>query len=260
MTLALLLAGLAAAPLRALELARVPSFEPVLAGPAMEAAPALGLGLGPMAGPMPPPLLLSAPGGLVLPPQAVPSSYVGILSRRFDHVAASQRTPVWCWAAGIEMVLRYYGLMVPQEDIVARTYGTDWRGRPLETPASLEAITSNLNHAGVDRVGRRYAVRAKMMTDPTTDDVLRDLAQGKPLILAVVSGSGSGHIVVVTAASVSWMPEGPRLRTLVARDPFATPLTIPTRGRAEYSLDAPPGQGGLPGRVTAVWSIDVTVE
>ena len=63
-----------------------------------------------------------------------PTLTVGIPTETFNFVASTQRSTNWCWAASIQMTLNYYGVAITQEEIVARTYGTD---RPVREPPRL---------------------------------------------------------------------------------------------------------------------------
>lgn len=206
-------------------------------------------------------VLVSSVHAQFFPPAPMPPpqpQYVGIQTQDFNYVASSQQTQMWCWAACIEMVLRYYGVNVSQQDIVARTFGTDGMGNPPPFGASIGIITANLNNWGIDRNGTRYTVRASVTPSMIPDDrFLNELNQRKPLIIAYGPNINSGHVVVLTAASYLPTPQGPRIRTFVVRDPFPNPFTIQTMGRVEYLNFAPPQQGGIPAPIQAVWFIDV---
>ena len=166
---------------------------------------------------------------------------------------------MWCWAACIEMVLKYHGFDVPQKDIVARTFGTDALGNPPAfAGATLNTITANLNGRMVDRLGRPFTVSAYVTPSAIPDrQFLYELGRREPLIIAYGPNINSGHVVVLTAASFVQTHFGDAIRTIVVRDPWPTPYTVHTRGRLEYLNGAPPPQG-LPWPVQAVWFIDVT--
>ena len=84
--------------------------------------------------------------------------YIGIPSVQMNYMAAAQRNSQWCWAAAIQMVLNYYGVNILQEQIVARTYGTDPYGRLPDWAGRLDAITTNLNNWSIDNAGRTCVV------------------------------------------------------------------------------------------------------
>lgn len=208
-------------------------------------------------------ILSSSQAQFYPPPQAPlpPPQYVGITSQTFNYVASSQQTQMWCWAACIEMVFRYHGVNVSQQDIVARTYGTDWMGNPPPFGATVDIITANLNNWGIDRNGARYTVRASLTPSMIPDElILGELELQKPMIIAYGPTLHSGHVVVLTAASYLPTPHGRMIRTLVVRDPFPNPFTIQTLGRVEYLNYTLPQQGGLPAPVQAVWFVDIQRE
>ncbi len=191
------------------------------------------------------------------------TTYVGIRSDDFNFVASSQKKSMWCWAASIEMVLRYHGLDLKQEDIVTRTFGTDWMGNPPPFGASIDMITENLNHSGIDSTGQNYTVSAEITYGTIPDDYfIAELELEEPLIIAYGPNIHSGHVVVLTAVSYVWTPYGKRTSTLVVRDPYpySYPYSFPKKdkGRFEYLNYGPPPLG-LPNPVQAVWFIDVTI-
>lgn len=161
--------------------------------------------------------------------------YVGIPSAQMNFVAAAQRNSQWCWAASIQMVLNYYGVSISQEQIVARTYGTDPYGNLPNWAGSFEAITANLNNWNFDNFGRRYIVMASLNWGaPTPAVLLQELGQGRPVIVGYKSGQNSGHAIVITAASFTQSPNGPIIQSIVTRDPWPSPQNIQTSGRVEY--------------------------
>jgi hypothetical protein len=155
--------------------------------------------------------------------------YIGIPRDEFEFYAASQRNSQWCWAASIQMVLNYYGISIEQEQIVARTYGTDPYGRLPNWGGSFEDITSNLNNWSIDNNGDPYIVKASVLAGaPTPVHLLDELEKKHPVIIAYASSPASGHAVVITAASYTPSPYGPIIQSLIVRDP------LQTGGRAEY--------------------------
>ncbi len=165
-------------------------------------------------------------------PQA---QYVGIQSSKMNFYAASQRNSNWCWAASIQMVLNYYGVDISQEQIVARTYGSDPYGRLPNWAGSFPAITANLNNWNVDNAGNPYVVASSMNWGaPTPSVLLRELSQGHPVLAGYRSGPGSGHAVVITAASFLQTRSGPVIASVVVRDPWPSPENVGNYGRVEY--------------------------
>ena len=98
-----------------------------------------------------------------------------------------QHLSQWCWAACIEMVFRYYGFHVPQEEIVRQTWGTI-----TNLPASHSQILWDLNRRWIDRYGRVFRVYGDSY-DASPAAAAQDLAQDMPLIV-----SSFGHATVLT--------------------------------------------------------------
>ena len=162
--------------------------------------------------------------------------YVGISSSQMNYFSASQNNSQWCWAAAIQMVLNYYGVSISQEQIVARTYGTDPYGNLLNWAGSFQAITANLNNWSVDNYGNPYRVMASLNWGaPSPSILLQELNQGRPVIVGYKTGPNSGHAVVITAASFTQSYNGPIIQTIVVRDPWPSQGNIQTAGRVEYS-------------------------
>ena len=177
---------------------------------------------------------------------------VGIPSIDMDYIASDQRNSQWCWAASIQMVLNYRGIAISQEQIVARTYGTDPFGRLPNWAGSFEAITANLNNWNIDNRGRLYSVEAVMVPGPPAPQMLiQELGYGMPVIVGYQSGPNSGHAVVVTGVTFSTSRMGPIIHTIVVRDPWPSPANIMNLGRAEY------GGADFTSRIMAHWYIRI---
>lgn len=154
---------------------------------------------------------------------------VGIPSGVFDFVAASQQTPVWCWAASAQMILNYYGIPVTQPEIVSRIFGG-----PVVTTASDQVISAALNGWGFNLQGRPVTITSWFAAGPPAPPVLvNELSQGHPILLTFQSGPNTGHVVVITAASYFGTPQGPQIVNMVIRDPFPTPVNVQNLGRVE---------------------------
>ncbi len=166
--------------------------------------------------------------------------YIGIPTQRMDTVYAAQRNTQWCWAAAIEIILRYYGVAISQEAIVYRAYGLDWRGQPPNREATYEAMAKNLNDWGIDFKGEMFIVRASFHWGaPPPAVLLRELSAQRPVLLSYISRTFprlAGHAVVATAVQVEQPhPQAPpRLLTVVVRDPWPSRKALQSRGRLEY--------------------------
>jgi len=174
--------------------------------------------------------------------------WIGIPSETLNYCAASQQKSQWCWAATIEMVLRYYGLEVSQEAIVARSYGTDAYGNLPDLSASYDLINANLNNWSVDANGNSYKIEAQMgFGAPNPDVLFEELAQGSPIIVGYETPQGTGHAVVITAAGFV----GDVITDLVVRDPFPSNTNIQNLGRVVYDARS------FASRIEVYWLIRV---
>jgi hypothetical protein len=153
-----------------------------------------------------------------------------------DYFASGQRNFQWCWAASIQMVLNYYGIDILQEQIVARTYGTDLRGRVPDWGGTLQTILSNLNQRGTDNRGRSYSVHSRVgQGAPEPVSLIQELSRRKPVIFAYSNGPGTGHVAVVEGALFEPSPYGPMIQSLFIRDPWPSRENLMDRGRREYA-------------------------
>jgi hypothetical protein len=171
-------------------------------------------------------------------PAAGPVLSVGIPTETFNFVGSTQRSTNWCWAASIQMTLNYYGVAITQEEIVARTYGTDDYGSLPDFTASVELITANLNSSSVDDYGRPYTVTAYVAPGaPVPAQLLQELAAGRPVVVAYASSSSSGHAVIATGATYVDTAQGPAVLSIIVRDPWPSEENLARGGRIEYTAD-----------------------
>jgi len=133
--------------------------------------------------------------------QLGPNYYsAGIPTRSFQFIAVNgkQRSMNWCWAACIQMVLNYHGLLVTQEQVVVRCFGAlvDHTGGPVEMLKALSGWAYNVN-------GRISTIYANVF--PTnSNEVQAFLATNNPLIVGLNQpGTPVGHAYVLTAMSYS---------------------------------------------------------
>lgn len=142
----------------------------------------------------------------------------GISSNIANIVAASagpQDMTQWCWAACIEMVFRYYGYKVSQQEIVRQAWGDIFNmpGRPQDIMASL-------NRQWRDANGREFTVSGDTdSANPVT--AAQDLSDDMPLIIGTM-----GHAMVLTSLQYTRQQYGPfNVNAAIVRDPW------PDRGR-----------------------------
>jgi hypothetical protein len=156
--------------------------------------------------------------------------YLGIPTDIFDFAAAAQEQDMWCWAASVQMLLKYYGIEQSQEQIVARAYG-----HPFNEPGTDEAISASLHGWGIKADRKRFIVQSRVIAGPPAPHVLfRELSSGRPILLTFSPGFAVGHAVVVTAARAV----NRQIISLVYRDPNPTPSNLENCGRIELSFGA----------------------
>ena len=130
---------------------------------------------------------------------------------------AKQKGNFWCWAACIEMVLKYHGMDVTQEAMVQKIYGSlvDKTGDPMQILQALTGTGTN-DTGGTSRV---YAEGYQGLYPY----FIQDLINGYPLIVGLNFGTGIGHAVVLTAVSFQTDAYGNFYpASVVIRDPLPT--------------------------------------
>lgn len=144
------------------------------------------------------------------------------LDSSLAHATATgggQQLSQWCWAACIAMVFRYYGMNVPQAQIVQQTFG-----QTVNLPSQPGQILANLNRQWIDASGCQFGVSGDAFTaNPVTAS--QDLAQDMPLIIGTM-----GHAMVLT--SITYVRDqfgNGNVTAAVVRDPW------PGRGRRVLS-------------------------
>ena len=92
----------------------------------------------------------------------------------------------WCWAACIEMVFKYHGLRIPQEEIVREAWGSikKFPGQPRHILAGLSRNWRDSSRIRFIVSGESYSA------NPVTAS--RDLSQDLPLIIG-----NMGHAMVL---------------------------------------------------------------
>ncbi len=163
-------------------------------------------------------------------------TYVGIPRANFNYFASSQRNSNWCWAASLQMVFNYYGVNITQEQIVARSYGTDQTGNLPNWAGSFNVITANLNNWNADNNGRQYVVAATLNGGaPTPAYLIQELIAQRPVLIGYQTSQTTGHAVVITACSYIQTDQGPVIQSIIVRDPWPSKEIAGTKGRVEYT-------------------------
>jgi hypothetical protein len=132
------------------------------------------------------------------------------LASQFASEVGSQQLDQWCWAACMAMVFNFHGFSVPQERIVAETWGDI-----VNMPGYPDQILGQLNRPWVDDYGRRFLVEADMGT-ANEFTAAQDLANDQPLIIGTM-----GHAMVLTSiAYVRDATGNGEVTGVVVRDPW----------------------------------------
>ena len=138
-----------------------------------------------------------------------------LVTRVSPEVLGRQRESNWCWAASIQMVMAHDGINLPQEEIVARTYGA-----LINLTVQPEQLVPALSGWSVNRGGRQYYSVATQLYFPSAEYILNQLSQNQPLIAAL--NIPSGHAVVVTGLTYDLNSFTGQMipRSVVFRDPW----------------------------------------
>lgn len=108
----------------------------------------------------------------------------GLSAAALSRIFEPQQESNWCWAASVAMILRRYGVAVPQDEVVRAALGV-----PENQRASAHAMASLLNRAWHDASGNAVAASAQMLAPwrqaqgVSAPEVIDDLVQGRPLLL-----------------------------------------------------------------------------
>ncbi len=153
--------------------------------------------------------------------------WIGVDSSTLDFVYAEQKQSQWCWAASIQMLLNWHGVVISQREIVARSYGG-----AVNAPASVALMASNLNNVSIDNSGKLYAVRSTLLTNPLfiRSALLESLSHGIPIIVFY-----DGHAVLCTAIDVEPLAYGNFvINGITVRDPWPDQWAKANFGKKTY--------------------------
>lgn len=147
----------------------------------------------------------------------------GVPTAQFKFFAAPntrgrQEESEWCWAASIQMVLNYDGLLVNQPEIVQRVFG-----RLVNHSAQAQQVMKALSGWAPNVHGGYSRIKASPYTFGAAQ-IVSDLAHRWPLIVGLkLQGPKGpiGHAVVLTGIAYSAGPGGiPMFRAAIIRDPW----------------------------------------
>jgi hypothetical protein len=110
---------------------------------------------------------------------------------------ASQETPVWCWAASIQAILRHHGITATQSEIVEATYGVVGRLPAAGPNVYVKALNGMRIRGGVVELVRTSVARQWI----TSEELRDELNAGNPILLWYGTGLGTSHVVVLYRAT-----------------------------------------------------------
>lgn len=181
-------------------------------------------------------LLLAAPA-FALNDQSGDTWIASVPRADFESVAApdgggKQRESNWCWAACVQMVLRYHGLAVSQEQVVQRIFG-DHR----DSTATEDQVLKALNATGFSTKGIKAKIQA--MFYRFQDNLgIQDLSRDWPLIVGLKGGvpNAPGHCYVLVAVRYKEAQDG-RLQplTFFLMDPWPGNQTRIEMSESEFA-------------------------
>ena len=163
-----------------------------------------------------------------------PLCRAGIRSTDFRRVSSYQHTMVWCWAATLEMIFRWNGIGISQENIVAQTYGGI-----IPTTIDPYTLMTATRRRYVDDYGGPFDVRSQVFSAEfgiqTLDnrDIVRELRSESPLVIC----NASHMMVLIGAVYRDTWSDVPEILSAWVADPF--PYT-------QWAPDMGPGFRDLP--------------
>jgi hypothetical protein len=144
------------------------------------------------------------------------ADFVGIPDHEFARHYRAQHASEWCWASCVEMALSYEGVRLPQESIVARSFGSGVNLGGL--PEDIVASTSGLFRT---ESGIEARISGSLVAGAPPPVLLCDqLQRRQPVIMLYKRSDGSGHAVVLTGVEVEQRQSGRiRIAALHVFDP-----------------------------------------
>jgi hypothetical protein len=174
---------------------------------------------------------------------------IGLDSFEVDNAFQFQNTPVWCWAATIQMALNYYGFDITQAEIVTRTFGA-----AIPVGGNWIQMTNNLNYIGTTPNGKRMLVSATVyMGSPSAEAIINHLKEKKPIIMSFNNpNTFMGHAILVTGVEYHFLGSRAIIDKVVIRDPFPyNQIHIVNKGKLTIPNTITP---------TNIWLVDATEE
>lgn len=184
---------------------------------------------------------------------AIRAAY-GVESSLFDSIYSHQLGNNLCWAACIEMNLRYKGFEFPQLELASHTCGTDAWGNPYDCPATHEQLTRHLNIQWQEDGFCYYITAPLRMGSPNLSMLLEQLQSGNPVIVAYQTPNMPiGHAVNITAVDGYWLNGRYYIQNVIIRDPDSNRQNVAAHGYQVKDART------FLSTITAYWIIDIQV-
>jgi hypothetical protein len=171
-------------------------------------------------------------------PGVAQAARIGVDPARFSMAYLRSDQTGWVWAAGIEQILRYNGLVVRQEAIAKHIYGNGLDGKTSTHFGDAEAINKTFKDwkdGAVDEAGRHFKAAAIYWPGfPTPRVIQAELSAGRPILAFLkypedkqyLSGSANivpGDMVIIDAGDYAPDADGtPKFNSIEIRDPQVT--------------------------------------
>jgi hypothetical protein len=179
-----------------------------------------------------------------------------------EAVAVKQREPTWCWAACAEMLLRYNGAQVTQEQIADHIGKRTKAGEDPKTAGQVE-IWCAMNPDLMEEYHRRERAWNKPNTitlnlglnlsnlndvnestsGSSTDTIVQEISSGNPVILGLKGTNwGSGHVVLVYGVEYSRLKTKAESASRRLASIFSNPTPVFAIHKL-YIIDPQPDEG-----------------
>lgn len=140
-----------------------------------------------------------------------------------------QKTPVWCWAASIQLVLNTHGVHWTQEDVVRAT-----KGYIKFDTAQVSEISWFLNNWGFDYDGQSWNSSSQHYNGVLpAKRLISEIDNGRPVIVTYKTGGSLEHAVVVYGVL---KPEGKGIHSIYYFDPYTGKINAVTGKEFKYGV------------------------
>lgn len=146
------------------------------------------------------------------------AAFIGIPQAEFQSFYKTQNSQMWCWAASAAMVMRYQGVKVNQEDIVAHI-----KGGLVNAPGSLMEMTNAVNFTfpvGTGTASGRTVISGQAVAGAPIPAVVFNHLKMKNPVLLTYSGGGIGHAVVLTGVDATFSGNFLNINKIYIFDPY----------------------------------------